>query len=163
MRGGVSSSVCARIWMTRWRQRVGVGIALLSGAIALALLMLPLLLVLLMMLFDRLAHGVLVLLGLLLTWLLELLPSSGSNLPFYQAVTLQPLTVALHSLFHIVPCLVGLAVILVNRRPGGNWWLVVLLWSVTAASSGLSVALVLSPGLASAVLLALPFGKSHNR
>lgn len=151
---GVSSPVRAQARMDGWGRRVAVGIALLSGATALALLMLPLFLVLLMVLFDRMAHGVLVLLGLLLTWLLELLPSNGNGLPSYQAVTLQPLAVAVHALFHIVPCVAGLALILLNRRSGRNWWLVVPLWGVTAASSGVAVAVVLLPGLASILFVA---------
>ncbi|MGI4748846.1 MAG: hypothetical protein ACRYFY_22775, partial [Janthinobacterium lividum] len=75
---------------------------------------------------------------------------------------LQPLAVALHSLSRTAPCLAGLGLILLNRQPGRRWWLVVLLWSVTAASSGVAVAAVLLPGLASALLLALPFRKFCN-
>ncbi len=133
-----------------------MGVVLFSGLVALALLLLPLILVLLMVLFETTAHGVLVLLGLLVNWLRAFLPGGDGRLPPFQAVVFHPLDVALASLMRALPCLGGLVLILLNRGPGGWWWWIVLLWGLAAAIGGQLVAAVLLPGLMIAALFALP-------
>lgn len=114
--------------------------------------MLPLLLVLLIVLFDTVAHGVLVLFGLVADWLRRLVPGGG-GLPPYRSAATEPLRVALHSLLLSLPCAGGLAVAALHgtRR---RWWFVLVAWSMVAAAGGKAVALVLMPGLLSALLLA---------
>jgi hypothetical protein len=158
MAGSMNGLGQAKLW-ARW---AGVGLALFSGVAALALLLLPLLLVLLMVLFDTTAHGLLVLLALLLSWLRQFVPDGQGGLPAFRTVAFHPLDVALGSLTHALPCLAGLAVILINRASRGWWW-VALLWGLAAATSGRIVAAVLLPGLVLAALLALPPGVRADR
>ncbi|WP_419728007.1 hypothetical protein [Lichenicola sp.] len=137
---------------TTWR--AGVVIALVSGIGALSILALPLLLVLLMVLFDTVAHGLLVLLGMIVTWAATLL-QSGGGLPPYSAIALAPLPVALHAALRSAPCLAGIMLVLFRPRPGRSWWLVALLWGASAAIGGGLAAVTLLPGLAVAVALAV--------
>ena len=138
-----------------WVQWAGAGLALASGVAALAMLLLPLLLVLLMVLFDSTAHGIVVLLELLLSWLRAFMPGNGGVPPF-RTVTFHPLDVALGSLMRALPCLGGLMLILLNRRPGARWWWIVLLWGSAAVIGGKAAAAVLLPGLVVAAIFALP-------
>ena len=137
---------------TSWR--AGVVVALLSGVGALSILALPLLLVLLMVLFDTVAHGLLVLLGMIVSWMAALLQSSGGELPPYSAIALAPLPVALHAALQSTPCLAGVMLVLFRPRPGRSWWLVALLWGLSAAIGGGLAAVTLLPGLLVAVLFA---------
>ena len=141
--------------MKSWTRRAGIGLALFSGLAALGLLLLPLLLVLLMVLFDTAAHGLLVLLVLLLGWLRQFVPGGGNGMPAFGTVTFHPLHVAVGSVVRALPCLAGLALILINRASKG-WWCVALLWGLAAATGGRIVAAVLLPGLVLAALFALP-------
>ncbi len=146
----------------QWLQWAGAGLALVSGVAALAMLLLPLLLVLLMVLFDSTAHGIVVLLGLLLSWLREFMPGGGGMPPF-RTVTFHPLEVALASLLRALPCLAGLMLILLDRRPGARWWWIVLLWGCAAVIGGKAVAAVLLPGLVVAMVFALPLAARRRR
>ena len=141
--------------LLRASRRAGVVLALLSGIAALSILALPLLLVLLMVLFDTVAHGLLVLLGMIVTWAATLLQSGGSGLPPYSAIALAPLPVALHAALQSAPCLAGIMLVLFRPRPGRSWWLVVLLWGLSAAIGGGLAAMTLLPGLVVAVLFAV--------
>lgn len=134
---------------------VAVVVALLSGLCALSILALPLLLVLLMVLFDSLAHGLLVLLGMLVTWASALLRGGGSGLPSYSAIVMAPLPVALHAALQSAPCLGGLILVLLRPRPGKSWWLVALLWCFSAGIGGELVSVTLLPGIAIAAWFAL--------
>ena len=138
-----------------WICGAGIGLALVSGLSALAVLLLPLLLVLLMLLFDTTAHGVAVLLGLVLHWLRTFVLGDQAAAPALQALALHPLDVAMSSLLRGAPCLAGLMLILCNRKPGAGWWWVVLFWTVAAAAGGGIVTAMLLPGLLSAALFAL--------
>ena len=138
---------------TIWR--IGVVVALVSGVGALSILALPLLLVLLMVLFDTVAHGLLVLRGMIVTWVAALLQPGGGGLPPYSAIALAPLPVALHAALRSAPCLAGIMLVLFRPRPGRSWWLVALLWCVSAAVGGGLAAVTLLPGLAVAVALAV--------
>ena len=153
--------------MNRWWWSVGVGVAVLSGATALALLMLPLLLLLLMVLFDSTMHGLMVLLGLVATWLAALMPP-GSGLPGYNAIALDPLPVAARAAFRSAPCLLGLVLIVLWPRPvspdlastrtAARWWCITGLWIAAAAGGGRLVAVALLPGLAATLVLAIRSG-----
>ena len=146
-----------------WVQWAGVGLTLFSGVAALAALLLPLMLVLLMVLFDSVAHGVVVLLGLLLSWLRGFILGREGGSPLFQTVAFHPLRVAFASLLHALPCLVGLVLILLNRKPGGWWWWIVLSWGIAAAFGGQVVAALLLPGLCIAMLFALPLEALRGR
>ena len=142
----------------RWLQRFAIGIALLSGLMALALLMVPLLLVLLMVLFDTTAQALMVLLGLVATWVQTLTPvGGGGGLPPYRAIALDPVSVGLSAGFRSAPCLAGVVLILSKPGPGPRWWWVVLLWAISASLGGEAVGFALAPGLLAAALLALPY------
>lgn len=135
---------------------VAVVVALLSGLGALSILALPLLLVLLMVLFDSLAHGLLVLLGMLMTWASTLLRAGGgSGLPAYSAIVVAPLPVAMHAALQSAPCLGGLMLVVLRPRPGRSWWGVALLWCLSAGIGGELVAVTLLPGIAVAAWFAL--------
>ncbi len=144
--------------MNHWVRRLGVGVIFLSGLSALTVLILPAVLVLLIMLFDTMAHSLLVLLGLFLTSLMQFLPGSDAGgLGPYQTVMHNPLQAAFWSLLRALPCLAGLMLIPWRRQPK-RWWAVVLLWSFTACIAGQAVAIMLLPGIAIAALVALPIG-----
>ena len=145
--------------MDRWVWRIGKGVAILSGASALALLILPLLLLLLMVLFDSTAHGLLVLLGLVSSWLGALLPAGNGGLPAYTAIALDPLPVAAGAALRSAPCLLGLVLVLLSPRPGPRWGWIALLWLVAASGGGRAVAIALLPGLLAALLLATRPGR----
>lgn len=130
--------------------------ALLSGLAGLSILILPLMLVLLMVLFDTVAHGLLVLVGLLVTWLSQVVQTGATGLPPYDRIAFAPLDVALRSLFRSLPCLAGLMLALLRQRPGRSWWLVVVLWSLSASIGGEAVAVALLPGIGIAVWFAVP-------
>ena len=147
---------------SEWMRWAGLGLTLFSGVAALAVLLLPLMLVLLMVLFDSVAHGVVVLLGLLLDWLRALIVGSEGG-PLLQTVAFHPLQVAFESLLHALPCLTGLILILLNQRPGTRWWWIVLSWSIAAGFGGPLVAALLLPGLCIAILFALPLDALHRR
>lgn len=136
-------------------QPVAIVVALLSGLGALSILALPLLLVLLMVLFDSLAHGLLVLLGMLMTWASTLLQSGGSGLQQYSAIVMAPLPVAMHAALQSAPCLGGLMLVVLRPRPGRSWWGVALLWCLSAGIGGELVAVTLLPGIAVAAWFAL--------
>lgn len=136
-------------------KRIGLIVALLSGLCALSILALPLLLVLLMVLFDTVAHGLLVLLGLIVTWAGSLLQVGGSGLPPYSAIALAPLPVAVHAALRSAPCLMGLVLVLLRPSPGRSWWLVGLLWVLSAGIGGELVAVTLLPGIGIAAWFAL--------
>ena len=140
--------------MDRWAWRIGKAVAVLSGLSAIGLLSLPLLLLLLMLLFDSTAHGLLTLLGLVVSWLGTLLPGGSGNLPAYNAMALDPLPVAAEAALRSAPCLLGLVLALLCPRPGARWWWVALPWAVAAAADGGMVAVALLPGLLAAALLA---------
>ncbi|MGI4745742.1 MAG: hypothetical protein ACRYGI_03570 [Janthinobacterium lividum] len=133
--------------------------ALLSGLAALSILILPLMLVLLMVLFDTVAHGLLVLLGLLVTWLRQIVQVGATGLPPYDTIAFAPLDVALRSLFRSLPCLAGLMLVLLRQRPGRSWWLVVVLWGLSASIGGEVVAVALLPGIGIAIWFALPHAR----
>ncbi len=138
----------------RWTDLVLRTVAIGSGLCAIALLMLPLLLVLLMLLFDSTAQGLLVLLGTLARWWQSIVPGPGGALPPYRALVVDPLGVAFHALVRAVPCLGGLALIVLVRASRPVWLWVLLLWSGAAVCGGAGVALALLPGLVAAGLLA---------
>ncbi|WP_428377185.1 hypothetical protein [Lichenicoccus sp.] len=133
-------------------------VAIVSSVAALALLLLPLVLVLLMVLFDTTAHGVLVLLGLLLGWLRAFLPGSPHATT---GAGFHPLGVALGSLLHAIPVLGGLLAILSGRQPR-HWRGALLLWVVAAAFDGSVVAATLAPAIAGAAIGALPARRDGN-
>ena len=149
-----------------WMRRAATGLALLSGLAALAALLLPLLLVLLMLLFDNTAHGLMLLLQLLFGWLAAFLPSNGnmagngSGLSSLEALAFHPLDIALNSLLRALPCMAGLALILLDPKPGARWWGILLLWGFSAAIGGEAVAALLLPGLAVAALFTRA-GRQH--
>ena len=144
--------------VNQWVRRLGLGVMFLSGLSALTVLILPAVLVLLMVLFDTMAHSLLVLLGLLLTSLVQFVPGSGTGtLGPYQTVMQNPLQAASWSLLRAVPCLAGLMLIPLRRQPR-RWWAIILLWSFTACIAGQAVAIMLLPGIAIAALVALSFG-----
>jgi hypothetical protein len=151
----VAGSTHGRGQVKEWMRRAGVGLALFSGLLALAVLLLPLVLVLLMVLFDTTAHGVIVLMGLLLSWLRQFMPGGEGGLVPFRMIAFHPLHVALQSLLHTLPCLAGLALILLNPRPGGWWGWVVLFWAFASAFGGEVVTVVLLPGLVIAAVFAL--------
>ncbi len=140
----------------RWLRSFGVGLALVSGTAALALLLLPLMLVLRMVLFDSTAHGVLVLLGVLLGWLQDFLlaGAAGGSLAPFPAIAFHPLRVAAGSIACAAPCAAGLLVLLARWPARGSWWWVVLLWSIAALLGGKAAAAALLPGLLVAGLFA---------
>ena len=135
-----------------WIRRAALAVAVLSGLAALAIETLPLVLLLLLVLFDRVTHGVMVLLGALLEWLRSLLPAGPGALPPYRALAADPLAVALRALLLGLPCLAGLLLIGLRR-----WGLVLLCWSLDAAGAALGadplVAIALLPGLVAVLLL----------
>ncbi len=129
-----------------WVRRLALAVAVLSGLAALSIEMLPLLLVLLLLLFDRVTHGVLVLLGALLEWLRSLLPAGGGGLSPYGALAADPVAVAARALLLGLPCLTGLLLLGVRR-----WWPALLCWgfdlALAVVSMNLPAAIALSPGL----------------
>ncbi len=134
-------------------RRLALAVAVLSGLAALSIEMLPLLLMLLLLLFDRVTHGVLVLLGALLEWLRSLLPAGTGVLPPYRALTADPLAVAARALLLGLPCLAGL--LLLGAR---SWRPTLLCWilgiAVAAADVDLPAVTALLPGLLAVLLLA---------
>ena len=136
-----------------WVRRLALTVAVLSGLAALSIETLPLLLVLLLLLFDRVTHGVLVLLGALLQWLRSLLPAASGGLPSYGALTADPSAVAARALLLGLPCLAGL--LLLGAR---SWRLALLCWSLDIAIAAIAVdlpaAIALLPGLLAVLLLA---------
>lgn len=152
-----------QLWTSRWVRWIGTGLALSSGLSALAILLLPLLLVLLMMLFDTTAHGVVVLLDVLFSWLRAFMPgSAGGSSPFW-TVAFHPAQVAVTSLAQALPCLGGLLLILLRREPGRSWWWVVLLWGLSAGMDGEVVASLLLPGIVVAASLAVVYEAEGRR
>ena len=135
-----------------WIRRAVLAVAVLSGLAAMSIEALPLLLMLLLVLFDRVAHGVMVLLGALLDWLRSLLQAGPGGLPPYRALATDPLAVALRTLLLGLPCLVGLLLIGLRR-----WGLVLLCWSLDATGAALDadplVPIALLPGLVAVLLL----------
>lgn len=129
-----------------WVRRLALAVAVLSGLAALSVEMLPLLLVLLLLLFDRVTHGVLVLLGALLEWLRSLLPAGGGGLSQYGALAADPLAVAARALLLGLPCLAGLLLLGIRR-----WRPALLCWGLDLAlavvSMNLPAAIALFPGL----------------
>ncbi len=140
------------ISLPRWSVTLATVIALASGVAALAFLLLPLVLVLLIVLFDSTAHGVMVLLGLLLGWLRGFLPYTPE---VFQAIDLDPVGVAFASLARAAPVLGGLLAILIVRRPSG-WRIALPLWAVACAMDGRAVAALLAPSMAAGLVCALP-------
>jgi len=137
-------------------------VAIASGALALAWLALPLVLVLLMLLFDTVAHALLVLLGMLVSWIGSVLPASPVGaLPGYRSLAFHPAQVAAASAGRALPCLAGLLLAVLRPRRGASWWAVLGLWIVAAALGGLLSLLALAPGLAVAATRALPLDKGR--
>ncbi|WP_419728003.1 hypothetical protein [Lichenicola sp.] len=103
------------VWV--WRS----GVAPSSGVRALSILV-PLMA--LMALFDTVALGLLVLLGMIVTWAATLLRSGGGGSPPYPAIALAPLPVALHAAQRSAPCLASAILVMLRPRPGRSWWLI---------------------------------------
>lgn len=152
-----------RFRASRWARWIGTGLALGSGLAALAMLLLPLLLVLLMMLFDTTAHGVVVLLDVLFSWLRAFMPGSASGSSPFWTVAFHPAQVAVRSLARALPCLGGLLLILLRREPGRGWWWVVLLWGFSAGTGGEIVTSLLLPGIVAAASLAATYEAEDRR
>jgi len=141
---------------------IGPLVALASGAVALAWLALPLLLVLLMLLFDTVAHALLVLLGTVLSWASSFLPAgAGGGLPGYRGVAFHPARVAAASAARALPCLAGLLLVLLRPGRGRAWWGVLGLWLLAAALGGVPSLLALAPGLVVAAWRALPLDRGR--
>ena len=137
---------------------IAAAVAVVSSVAALALLLLPVVLVLLMVLFDITAHGVLVLLGLLLGWLRAFLPDApqaGDGSGFH------PLGVASAALLHALPVIGGLLCAALGRHPR-NWCGALLLWGAAALWDGSVVAATLVPALVGATICALSPGHRES-
>ncbi|MCQ8242150.1 hypothetical protein [Rhizosaccharibacter radicis] len=125
------------------------------GLGSLSLLAMPLMLSLLMLLFDRTAHGMLVLLGAVARWLLVLLPPGSARPPPFAPGAFDPLALAETSALRALPCLAGVACLVgigSNRLGGG---LACLVWLAGMPLTGGWPEAVLLPGLASAAGLAV--------